>query len=457
MSRPFGNLWSWLIGATPIKRRYDGAGGAPRWNAAQSMPAPNTASLAARMPVQQRARYLAANNGHAAAGVEVLVSSLIGQGVRPQAGHPSSEIQADINRRFGLWCEAIDENGVINFGAWQASMARGMVRDGEAFAIMETRDGVSRIRQIDPDQVDGSLHRDLGNGRRIIAGVESQRGTVLAYHIFPESPDQPFASSLETVRVDAADVIHLMRPLFPGQVRGISWFAPVLLRMVDYDSSVDALLVRLKVEAMHAGFITDMNGGTAGYEVGVDGDPQQASMEPGTMRTLGPGQDVRFSTAPQGSGAAGAFLTAQLREIAAGLGCTYEQLTGDLTSVNYSSIRAGLVEFRRRMETVQQHVIIPRMIRPVWRRWLTTEILSGRLNASGFERDPELWLAATYITSGWPWVDPQKEIEAEAAAVENKFKSRREVVAGRGRDIDQLDAELAAEGSNIEQEASNEA
>jgi capsid protein len=38
----------------------------------------------------------------------------------------------------------------------------------------------------------------------------------------------------------------------------------------------------------------------------------------------------------------------QLRAIAMGMGITYEQLTGDLTNVNYSSIRAGLIEFRRR-------------------------------------------------------------------------------------------------------------
>jgi capsid protein len=44
-------------------------------------------------------------------------------------------------------------------------------------------------------------------------------------------------------------------------------------------------------------------------------------------------------------------------ELAAGVGLTYELLTGDLSQVNYSSIRAGLIEFRRRMEALQWQVL----------------------------------------------------------------------------------------------------
>ena len=64
--------------------------------------------------------------------------------------------------------------------------------------------------------------------------------------------------------------------------------------------------------------------------------------------------------------------------------------------VNYSSISAGLVEFRRRVEAIQHNVIIPQFCRPIWRRFAALEVLSGRLPASGFERDA--WLAARWIT-----------------------------------------------------------
>jgi hypothetical protein len=37
------------------------------------------------------------------------------------------------------------------------------------------------------------------------------------------------------------------------------------------------------------------------------------------------------------------------------------------TQVNYSSIRAGLLEFRRRCEAIQHGVFVHQLCRPIWR------------------------------------------------------------------------------------------
>ena len=42
-------------------------------------------------------------------------------------------------------------------------------------------------------------------------------------------------TALEPSRVPAEDILHVFEPLVPGQVRGISRFAPVLLRLRDLD------------------------------------------------------------------------------------------------------------------------------------------------------------------------------------------------------------------------------
>jgi lambda family phage portal protein len=70
----------------------------------------------------------------------------------------------------------------------------------------------------------------------------------------------------------------------------------------------------------------------------------------------------------------------QLRSIAIGMGITYEQLTGDLSGVNYSSIRAGLIEFRRRCGMLQHNILVFQFCRPVWDRRLELAILSGELD-----------------------------------------------------------------------------
>ena len=77
-----------------------------------------------------------------------------------------------------------------------------------------------------------------------------------------------------------------------------------------------------------------------------------AGLEPGTLQILEPGEDIKFSDPADVGGSYSEFLRTQFRAVAAAIGITYEQLTGDLTGVNYSSIRAGLLEFRRRCEMV---------------------------------------------------------------------------------------------------------
>jgi capsid protein len=74
-----------------------------------------------------------------------------------------------------------------------------------------------------------------------------------------------------------------MKPIAAGQVRGISWLAPVVLPANEFDQILDALLAGVKVAAMHAGFLTDVNG-TAGepYAGTEEGGVMNVGLEPGT-------------------------------------------------------------------------------------------------------------------------------------------------------------------------------
>jgi lambda family phage portal protein len=136
------------------------------------------------------------------------------------------------------------------------------------------------------------------------------------------------------------------------------------------------------------------------------------------------------------------FLRLQLRAVAAGLGVMYEQLTGDLSGVNYSSIRAGLIEFRRRIEAVQYSVLVFQFCRPVWQRFILTEILTGRLAGKVEDFAPVNW-----VCPGFAWVDPLKDAEAEGTAIAAGLMSRRQAVAARGYDVEALDAEIAADNA----------
>ena len=155
------------------------------------------------------------------------------------------------------------------------------------------------------------------------------------------------ATPWETVRLPAEDRVHLFHPLAPGQLRGVTWLAPVLLRLHELDAFKDATLARQKVAALFAGFITSQNSDPVlANGPGVNGI-LETGMEPGAMIPLPPGSDIRFADTPDTKDF-NPFAKHILRAIAAGIpGLTYEALTGDLTAVNYSSIRAGRLEAKR--------------------------------------------------------------------------------------------------------------
>lgn len=424
-------------------RSYDGAGTGRRSRNAGEMPAMLSAMHVARGPLLRRARYLVSNNALAASAADAWVAGLIGVGIKPQSGHADAAIRTKLNLQFEAWTDDADADGLSDWYGIQSLMVRRMVVDGEAFAALITDGDRLRIRLIDPDQVDPSLNRELGNGRRIVQGIEfDAAGRRVAYHVLPEKPGMPFAVlPLTPTRIDARDMIHLFRPDVPGQVRGITWLAPVMLRISELDSWRDAQLVRQKIAAILTAFVTSLDGG---------GDPMQGvqagstliggGLEPGTIKYLDPGQDIKFST-PAGIGAEVIdFARLTEREIAVGMGLPVAVLTGDLSDVNYSSIRAGIVEWRRRTEALQHNVIAFQALRPVWRRWATLEVLSGRAGGT-----VEAALPVKHITPRVHWVDPVKDVKAELDAIAGGLMSRREAVTSRGVDVEALDAEIATD------------
>lgn len=427
-------------------RSYDGAGGGRRWRGHPDTPVTVAAMNAARGPLARRARYLVANNPLAASGVEAWVSALVGTGIKGQSAHGDPDTRGALNLAFEAWTDRADADGLTDFYGLQALMVRRMVVDGEAFAVLVNDADGFRIRLIDAEQVDASLTRPLPDGGMIVQGVElDATGRRLAYHILPQRPGLLLAEvALTPRRVPAEDVVHLFRPETPGQVRGVSWFAPVMLRLADLDQWRDAQLVRQKIAAMLAGFITSADPASGAP---MDGEADGAGnliggLEPGTLKFLDPGQDIRFS-APASIGAEVIdFAKITEREIAAGLGLPASILTGDLSQVNYSSIRAGLVEWRRRIEAIQHHVVAFQALRPIWSRWATTEVLSGRIVTTVAAAAPARWIVPRQA-----WVDPAKDVRAELEAIAGGLMSRREAVTARGVDIEALDADIAADNA----------
>ncbi len=159
------------------------------------------------------------------------------------------------------------------------------------------------------------------------------------------------------------------------------------------------------------------------------------------MQRLNPGESVSWSDPPQIGTEADAFEKGIIREIGAGCGVPHFMIDHDLSEVNFSSSRTAIVAFRRRLEAWQE-LFAHQVLRPIYRRWLTVEILSGRIADVPVN---EATLRHKWIAPKSAWLDPLKDIQGESIAISAGLTSRREAVAARGLDIEQLDNEIAAD------------
>lgn len=406
-------------------RRFDAAGGGRRATGFATFGRTQTEVSSAATLVRSRARGLYANNPYLRNAVDNWIGALIGAGIVPTG-------EAEAVRGFNRWSDLADADGRTDFLGLQAEIARALVVDGEAFVQLLETDAGLRLRLIPAELVDESVTRDLGGGACAVNGVEfAADGTRAAYWIMPNRPAEAFESYAPPVRVPASEVLHIMKPLGAGQVRGISWLAPVAVPANELDAIIDGLAVGIKIAALHAGFLVDLNGNGEPF----DGDLSDVSLEPGTLRRLPGGFDIKFSS-PQQANETAAFLRFNLQLLAAGLGLPEHLLSGDLTNANYSSLRAGLLPFRQRVEQVQYHTLAPQLLNPVWRRFHGAAVLAGDLDSV----PPVEWLPPA-----WLQVDPLKAAQADAADLAAGLTSRKKLAAARGWNVDDLDAEIAAD------------
>jgi lambda family phage portal protein len=453
-----------LFGTSPT---YDGVGGGRRAVAWQVGNPGAVAALAfTQGELRAKSRDLVRRNAWAAAGVEAFVANAIGTGIKPQSMVADNPLREAIHALWWDWVEEADAAGLTDFYGLQALACRAMLEGGEALVRLRWRrpeDGLAvglQLQVLEPEHLPLTLNRELPGGHVIRAGIEFDRlGRRVAYHLTRSHPGDgslaPMSGTggMETVRVGASEVIHLFRPLRPGQIRGEPWLARALVKLHELDQYDDAELVRKKTAAMFAGFITRLAPEDSLMGEGLAGPDGAAlaGLEPGTLQILEPGEDIKFSQPADVGSSYAEFMRQQFRAVAAAMGITYEMLTGDLTQVNYSSIRAGLLEFRRRCEAIQHGVIVHQLCRPVWRAWMEQAVLEGALALPGFARRRREYLAAKWIPQGWQWVDPLKEFNALKLAIRAGLMSRSEAISAYGYDAEDIDREIAADNRRADE------
>jgi lambda family phage portal protein len=241
-------------------------------------------------------------------------------------------------------------------------------------------------------------------------------------------------------------VIHVIDPVDAGQLRGVSRFAPGIVKLFLLDQYDDAELDRKKVAAMHALFITTPAPAEP-FDVAEkdEGGERTMDLQPGQIVMLEPGEEVQTSTPADVGQTYEPFQYRTLLQVSAALGVPYAYLSNDMLKANYSNSRLALLEFRRRVEAYQHAVMVWQLCRRVWARWMDTAVMAGALDLPEYEGRRREHIACAWLPPKWDWVDPLKDARAEIEQIEAGLKSRTQALAERGYDADQVDSEIAAD------------
>ncbi|MCP4352299.1 MAG: phage portal protein [Desulfobacterales bacterium] len=453
----------------------------------------DSAYLPERNTIVSRVKDLVRNNGWASGAMQRFVDQAIGSSfslnympdykilgldheeVREFARNVEAEWRAYANDpRF-----FVDAAEKTNFSGLMGIAFRHRMQDGEALALIQwikrpNSRFCTSMQIISPDRLCNPSKKFDSNKLR--AGVElGEFGKVKAFHIKTSHPGEDFrynAKSYEWKRIPKQTphgrlrVIHYFESDEGEQTRGRSILSPIIekLKMEDMYSRTEmqaALLNAILAAYIESPFDHDMlddafdNGGIGKYQEmrSEFHEDRNLKLNGVTIPSFFPGENLRFESASRPNTAFPEFERAVLRNVAAGIGQSYEQLAQDWSQTNYSSARAALLESWKFLLS-RRNKFADGFATQFFATWLEEAIDNGTVKLP--KGSPKFWDAfgawtkCRWIGPGRGWVDPVKEAKASAMRLEGGLSTLQDEAAEQGRDWEEMLEQRVSEQKRYE-------
>lgn len=411
----------------------------------------------------QRSRALVRDSAYAKRAKVIVQNNVVGAGIGLQAQVMSSRgtLREDINdaieNTWREWCCAEDchTGGTLHFSDMERVLMGQVFEAGEVFIRKHYRafgdEGIPfALEVIESERMADELQYPTvpgaaAPGTIIKMGIEQDAfGRPLAYWVRQRHPGEyRWAGDRPDLveRVPASQIIHLRLVERWPQTRGEPWLHAVARKLNDMDGYTEAEITAARGAANYMATIESADPNTPLAEPKSDGT-RELALEPGMVETLLPGEKLNFVSPNRPNAALDPFMRYMLREVAAGVGVSYESISRDYSQSNYSSSRLALLDDRDLWRMLQQWFI--RSFRnPLHKEWLQAAVLSGSISGIRVDEyaiDPKKFEAVAFKPRGWSWVDPTKEVAAYKEAVKAGFTTVADVIAntGGGQDIEDI-------------------
>lgn len=410
--------------------------------------------------LRARSRDIIRNDPHAAGMVETWVQQIIGTGLKPQSRIDAkalgiSPLEArDLGRQieevYDEWAECTDVTGQLTACELQALQLRQIFENGDVFIIPRQMPVTSErlwglaAEIVEADRITTPA-KELTN-YNIREGVEvGSMGEPTAYFIKKTHPGDILGFKQDFVKVPPLStdgrrqVFHLFRTMRPGQSRGSPALSAALRTFRDMSQYMQAELTAAKVTACYALFIItqDPYGMAEQATARTENGRQVEMLEPGLIRRLGIGEDIKDFSPNRPATAFDPFLVRCIRAIGVSISTPYEIAAQDFSQTNYSSGRMALTEVRR-IYTYFQWWLARKFCQPFFVRLIEEAVLTGRLRIRDYFARQRLYTRAFWGGQGWAWVDPQKEVGASRDALDSNLTTLAQELSSRGLDWEEV-------------------
>lgn len=409
------------------------------------------------------ARHLDENHDMTKRALDIVSTQMTHQTVVPMMTDRSGIAIESLNRavadQWTRWQKVADSTGEMHFTDLSELCGRSVARDGECFAVMlEGETPLSlKVKAFEADFVPfDAIPTDTQRaGIRTIHGVdvddEDRRVRYWFYREHPEDTTSIRVLTQDLIPVPADITLHPRIVNRLGQIRGVSALASALTRIADiseYETSENAAA---KVASAIAIQITRAPDFAPTDTINTDSGARQLELQPGMiLDNLQAGEKMEVVDTSRPNPELTNFRASQLRAAAAGIGVSYSSMTRDYSGT-YSSQRQELVESTndyRKLQGYWRRVFIE----PIYTRFVMALIRAVSEQPNAFPAalrfgrvQPMTLFDFDTIPPAMPWIDPQKEANANQIELEMRTESRHGLMRRRGLDPRRVDQEIEAD------------
>lgn len=400
-----------------------------------------------------------------------------------------AEFQEEVEEKFDLIAESpnnwLDAQRTNTFTSLVRLAVGVYVAAGEVLATAEWVKGApfsTAVQMIDLDRLSDPDFLTWNERENVRGGIRfNSRGAPQSYFIRTEHPSDYFPTSLalpvwkevpRTKPWGRMQVIHILEQQRPDQSRGVSELATSLMeqkysrrfRTVNlqraimqslYAAAITSELPKDQIVAAMGGQAMDATGCTTaitnyatGFLNAIDqytGEAKRIRLDGARIPVFFPGTKLEMLSPSNGQGLGMEFEQSLLRYISASLGVSYEQLSRDYTSTNYSSARAAMTETWKFMQA-RKKLVADRFASMIFRLWLEEAINTNQITSFPAKKNALLYSNGVQnlqfeAISRCDWVgasrgqiDELKETQAAKMRIESGLSTAEDELARLGKD-----------------------